>query len=141
MLTKHNKVLAAASLALLATLAQAQSSNSSSSPPPASMAAYQEAGLQVEAEITDNGQKASAKARIAVPGRLAFTQGDRRYTLQFDPAPTGNVRVSYVAEPQRGVGSEKQLVGSSEGSLIAEIGKKAAVEFSSGFKLNLQLSR
>ena len=100
-----------------------------------------ESSLQIEAEIADAGQKSSLKARIAAPGSIAFTEGVRHYRISVNPIDGSSYRVDYHAAPQHGVGSEKQLIGTTDGTLIAEVGKKAQVEISNGFRLNLLLSR
>lgn len=134
--------LSTALLLACCTLAQAQTAQATTEAP-SKLAANlaRENSLQVEAEIADAGQKSSLKARIAAPGSIGFTEGGRHYRISVNPLDGNSYRVDYQAAPQHGVGGEKQLVGSTEGTLIAEIGKKAQVEISNGFKLSLTLSR
>lgn len=134
--------LSTALLLACCSLAQAQTAPASAeaaTKPAANIA--RESSLQVEAEIADAGQKSSLKARIAAPGGIGFTEGARHYRISVNPLDGNSYRVDYQAAPHHGVGGEKQLVGSTEGTLIAEIGKKAQVEISNGFKLSLTLSR
>lgn len=135
--------LSATLLVACCALAQAQTSPAAAdtATKPTASTAAREGSLQVEAEIADAGQKSSLKARIAAPGSIGFTEGARHYRISVNPIDGNSYRIDYQAAPQHGVGGEKQLVGTTEGTLIAEIGKKAQVEISNGFKLSLVLGR
>ncbi len=143
--TTLSTTLSATLLIACCALAQAQTSpaaaDAATKQPVASTAA-REGSLQVEAEIADAGQKSNLKARIAAPGSIGFSEGGRHYRISVVSIDGNSYRVDYHAAPQQGVGGEKQLaLGTTDGSLIAEIGKKAQVEISNGFKLSLVLSR
>lgn len=134
--------LSTALLLACCALAQAQTAPTTAEAATKPVAnAAREGSLLVEAEIADAGQKSSLKARIAAPGGIGFTEGARHYRISVNPLDGNSYRVDYQAAPQHGVGGEKQLVGTTEGTLIAEIGKKAQVEISNGFKLSLVLTR